>query len=252
MNRRKFLTAKLATLLLILLLSSTVVPVSAHSGRTDANGGHNCYVGACAGTYHYHNGGNSPPYSTPEETPAPRQPIISTKTVATDESIPFQTKTVKTKSEYRGYKKVQKVGIAGIKRVYIEISLTDGSETSRKIAKTEIVKPAENAVELIGIRKKPEAKVKAITRTNDKNKFNISGTAKKNTEIVLSVDGKRIKRTKTNTKGQFRFNSIKLGAAKAKIQIYNRIGGKESPISEKSTVNVSTAQYKTEYSEKLP
>ena len=29
----------------------------AHSGRTDAYGGHNCYVGACAGTYHYHNGG---------------------------------------------------------------------------------------------------------------------------------------------------------------------------------------------------
>jgi len=31
--------------------------VLAHSGRTDAYGGHNCYVGSCAGTYHYHNGG---------------------------------------------------------------------------------------------------------------------------------------------------------------------------------------------------
>lgn len=31
--------------------------VSAHPGRTDAYGGHNCYVGSCAGTYHYHNGG---------------------------------------------------------------------------------------------------------------------------------------------------------------------------------------------------
>lgn len=30
--------------------------VNAHPGRTDANGGHNCYVGSCAGTYHYHNG----------------------------------------------------------------------------------------------------------------------------------------------------------------------------------------------------
>lgn len=30
---------------------------SAHPGRTDAYGGHNCYVGSCAGTYHYHNGG---------------------------------------------------------------------------------------------------------------------------------------------------------------------------------------------------
>jgi len=32
---------------------------SAHSGRTDANGGHNCNVGSCAGTYHYHNGGSN-------------------------------------------------------------------------------------------------------------------------------------------------------------------------------------------------
>jgi len=33
----------------------------AHSGRTDSSGGHNCYVGACAGTYHYHNGGYTAP-----------------------------------------------------------------------------------------------------------------------------------------------------------------------------------------------
>jgi len=31
--------------------------VFAHSGRTDSSGGHNCRVGSCAGTYHYHNGG---------------------------------------------------------------------------------------------------------------------------------------------------------------------------------------------------
>jgi hypothetical protein len=42
-----------------LLLVSLVTPqiAKAHSGRTDSSGGHNCNVGACAGTYHYHNGG---------------------------------------------------------------------------------------------------------------------------------------------------------------------------------------------------
>lgn len=30
----------------------------AHSGRTDSSGGHNCRVGSCAGTYHYHNEGS--------------------------------------------------------------------------------------------------------------------------------------------------------------------------------------------------
>lgn len=39
--------------------------IYAHSGRTDANGGHNCYVGACAGTYHYHNGGGGSSSSAP-------------------------------------------------------------------------------------------------------------------------------------------------------------------------------------------
>ncbi len=40
--------------LFVLVVAS---PAEAHSGRTDSNGGHNCNVGACAGTYHYHNGG---------------------------------------------------------------------------------------------------------------------------------------------------------------------------------------------------
>ena len=44
------------SIIILLLLSST--PTHAHSGRTDSSGGHNCYVGACAGTYHYHNGGS--------------------------------------------------------------------------------------------------------------------------------------------------------------------------------------------------
>lgn len=33
--------------------------VSAHGGGLDSNGGHNCYVSPCAGTYHYHRGGGS-------------------------------------------------------------------------------------------------------------------------------------------------------------------------------------------------
>ena len=28
----------------------------AHGGGLDSSGGHNCYVGSCAGTYHYHRG----------------------------------------------------------------------------------------------------------------------------------------------------------------------------------------------------
>lgn len=56
---------RLAVLIFLTVLSSTTV--GAHSGRTDQFGGHNCRVGACAGTYHYHNGGPAyqPVYTPP-------------------------------------------------------------------------------------------------------------------------------------------------------------------------------------------
>ncbi len=61
----------LSMLLLILVLVRTE-HTQAHSGRTDSYGGHNCYVGSCAGTYHYHNDGYSsydePVYDEPDYT----------------------------------------------------------------------------------------------------------------------------------------------------------------------------------------
>jgi hypothetical protein len=35
-------------------LFATYNPTNAHGGGLDGSGGHNCYVGSCAGTYHYH------------------------------------------------------------------------------------------------------------------------------------------------------------------------------------------------------
>ena len=63
----------------IVLLFLSASPTLAHSGRTDASGGHNCRVGACAGTYHYHNGGT---YRAPAVvyTPAPTRKITPTPT----------------------------------------------------------------------------------------------------------------------------------------------------------------------------
>ena len=45
--------------------------VSAHGGGLDSSGGHNCYVGSCAGTYHCHRCGGSSTYTyKPAITPA--------------------------------------------------------------------------------------------------------------------------------------------------------------------------------------
>ena len=54
--------SKVASVIVVLLM--TITPISAHPGRTDANGGHYCRTN-CAkwglrdGEYHYHNGGGS-------------------------------------------------------------------------------------------------------------------------------------------------------------------------------------------------
>ena len=47
---------------LLLVSVCTYIPsvytALAHGGGLDSSGGHNCYVGACAGTYHYHQNGD--------------------------------------------------------------------------------------------------------------------------------------------------------------------------------------------------
>lgn len=78
----------------LLVASAFLFPniLDAHSGRTDSSGGHNCNVGACAGTYHYHNGGYAPapvyvaptvkptikPTVAPTVKPTPKPTIKST------------------------------------------------------------------------------------------------------------------------------------------------------------------------------
>jgi len=57
-NRCRFRTLQSIILfLLVALIVQSPLPVSAHGGGLDGDGGHYCYVGSCAGTYHYHRGG---------------------------------------------------------------------------------------------------------------------------------------------------------------------------------------------------
>jgi endonuclease YncB( thermonuclease family) len=54
-NNKKYIFWTACFLVVLFFANETL----AHSGRTDSSGGHNCNVGSCAGTYHYHNGGSS-------------------------------------------------------------------------------------------------------------------------------------------------------------------------------------------------
>jgi hypothetical protein len=65
----------LITLFLFLLFPKVI---SAHSGRTDSSGCHNCYTGSCAGEYHCHNGGYSSGSSSSLYTPPKPRPLNPT------------------------------------------------------------------------------------------------------------------------------------------------------------------------------
>jgi hypothetical protein len=80
------------TVLLIIFLALPFF-VSAHSGRTDSSGGHNCRTGSCAGSYHYHNGGYTPPTNSYSSyTPSTYYPVTTptyvAPTYATNSSCP--------------------------------------------------------------------------------------------------------------------------------------------------------------------
>jgi hypothetical protein len=58
-----------------LMFGSTAA--NAHGGGLDSSGGHNCYVGSCAGTYHYHrySGGGSSSTATPPKSVTRVKPV---------------------------------------------------------------------------------------------------------------------------------------------------------------------------------
>lgn len=238
---------KIFASVLIATLVLTVSPTSAHSGRTDANGGHNCYVGACAGTYHYHNGGGS---STPAPTytpPAPRVPVRTTRTLTQDAPVNFKTKTEYTNKEYKGYVKVLKEGINGLNRISTVVNLSDGAEVSRNAPTTVLVTAPVDKVIVKGTRTEPEAKLTAVKRTAKADRYNFFGQYKPNSEVVLELDGKKIKRAKTDNKGKFQFEEIKIKVKKATLAIHKRVNKKEKQVSEKTYADLSKLTLQTEY-----
>lgn len=94
MTLKRLLKIMFMTCLLLTLLGSAV---SAHSGRTDANGGHNCSAkskekGLCTG-YHYHNSGSSSTTKTTKSS-------TSTKS-STQKSNKQSVKQVETKVQHK-------------------------------------------------------------------------------------------------------------------------------------------------------
>lgn len=114
----------LLALVIVLMQASTV---QGHSGRTDAYGGHNCYVGACVGTYHYHNGGNTGGggYTGPSDTALGR---IDGADFARNEN----RKRIESSASVEGHQQGEEDGLAGIST---DLTDNDSAEHCSQIIK---------------------------------------------------------------------------------------------------------------------
>ncbi|MEV4760093.1 G5 domain-containing protein [Micromonospora sp. NPDC049559] len=90
------------------------------------------------------------PTSTPS---APAQPVVEKRTVTETQRLPFAEKTVKDSSLAEGVRKVRAKGVAGVKTLVYEVTLTDGVETGRKLVRQEVTKNPVTQVVAVGTKK---------------------------------------------------------------------------------------------------
>lgn len=144
MRRSIFHVLKLTVLLVC--LSTTYV--SAHSGRTDSSGGHNCYVGSCAGTYHYHNGGRYTP-------PPVREPVVTLRNVSKTKSVHYKTIEKKDPNLYIGQTEVTRKGVNGARTIQYTVTYHDGIRIRKDQVDSWVTQKPVN--ELISVGTKPLA-----------------------------------------------------------------------------------------------
>ena len=177
----------------------------------------------------------------------PRKPVVTTETQTQEEPISFETKIEYTSKEYSSFSQMKQQGKAGLRRIITKVNMTDGVETSRQAPTTEVATPAEPQIILKGSRISPEARITRFWGTDKKDRYDIRGVFKPNAEVVLSVNGKKIKRANTDGQGVFLFKGIKITEEKPELIIYERHNGKEHQVSEKTFVDKKSKNIWTEY-----
>lgn len=248
-NMKKILT------LIAIFIIAPASSVQAHSGRTDANGGHNCYVGACAGTYHYHNGGGSPPAPPVPRyvAPKPRVPVVRTTTVTREESIGYKQVSRIDYREYPDYIRKINDGRNGKRVITTNIITTDGKESGRSDVKNEVVIQPEDEVTVKGGRSVSRAKFYGIAQapsglfSSNKNKYNIWGKYDPNVEVYMTVEGKKTRAVKTNSEGWFTFEKIKITKGKSWLHLFLKKNNNVSSVSEKTQADLNAKKLTTEY-----
>lgn len=89
----------------------------------------------------------NPPTAPPTTAASPK---VETKLVTQTVRIPFTTKMVSDSSLPKGTQKTRTRGVAGVKTLTYQVTITDGKQTSKKLVRTEITKQPVTQVIAIG------------------------------------------------------------------------------------------------------
>jgi len=232
-------------LLGVLLLIGLTIPAPAVSAHRD--GCHRWH--SCPSDSGSYTCGDLGYYSEcPVAQPAPKPvhvPVTTTQVVYSSEQIAFNTVTKNTWEEYGGYTRQIVAGVNGLKKISTRITYIDGVQTKSEVIATEVAAQPQDAVQLVGKRIKPLATINKISKQKN-GKYSIFGTYGANQKVIVSVDGKKLKKVTANTKGEFVVKDVKLKSSSV-LKVYRITGKKDQQISEKTFVDLKKNRVMTEY-----
>ncbi|WP_346535565.1 G5 domain-containing protein [Micromonospora sp. DPT] len=93
----------------------------------------------------------TPPAPSPTAVPpTAAAPVVETRTVTETQKIAYQTRTVNDSSLPKGTRKVTTRGVAGVKTLTYQVTLTDGVQTARKLVRSQVTKTPVTQVVRVG------------------------------------------------------------------------------------------------------
>ncbi len=93
---------------------------------------------------------SAPAQVEPSSQPQTKAAVIEKKTVTETQPIPFEKTSVDDSTLAKGATKIQTVGVNGVKTLTYEVTLTNGTQTAKKLMKEEVTTPPITEVTVIG------------------------------------------------------------------------------------------------------
>ena len=87
---------------------------------------------------------------------ATTEPVVEKRTVRETRAIPFRTRTVEDPSRPEGTRTVRVKGVAGVRTLTYEVTVTDGVQTSKKLVSSVVTRRPVTKVIAVGTKSEPQ------------------------------------------------------------------------------------------------